>query len=472
MVKSVLTIMIINASVIFINCDGGKLNYPKAPSDLQATVTNQNQVNLSWRDNSDNEDGFKIERKTGTGGDFSLINTTYANAISFSDTDLSPGSIYKYRVHAYNSFGNSSYSKEILVLTSSSASRLETGMIVGTTFFLTSSGVVKVWGSYVSGSGPEKICGTDPVWYCNKTPVDYWSSPSGISAISGDCFLISSGVVKCWAGGGQDAQGNITISLPPVDVSGLDADVIAISMGGRYCALLYSGGVKCWGYVKTEYYGETGSKDEYRATPEYVKGLSRGVIAISANGRHACALTSSGGVKCWGSNNSGELGDGTQNDSLTPVDVVGLSSGITAISTGGFHTCALTSGGGVKCWGVDGGNIISQTPVDVAGLSSGIIAISAGVYCSCALTAAGGVKCWGLNNWGQLGDGTTTDKDTPVDVTGLNSGVIAISAGGDHTCALTSDGGVKCWGWNNYGQLGDGTTTDSSIPVDVIWIEP
>ena len=87
---------------------------------------------------------------------------------------------------------------------------------------------------------------------------------------------------------------------------------------------------------------------------------------------------------------------------------------------------------------------------------------------SCALTTLGGLKCWGWNGFGQLGDGTTTDRSTAVDVIGLVGGVAAVSAGGSHTCALTGEAGLKCWGRNNLGQLGDGTTVDGIAPVDVI----
>ncbi len=162
--------------------------------------------------------------------------------------------------------------------------------------------------------------------------------------------------------------------------------------------------------------------------------MDSGVSAIAAGTWHTCALTSSGGVKCWGRNIQGQLGDGTTTDSPTPVDVSELSSGVSAITAGGAHTCALTSSGGVKCWG----NGYGLTSAEVNGLSSGVSAIVAGGSHTCALTSGGGVKCWGDNQIGELGDGTTTNSPTPVEVSGLSSGVSAIEAGGSHTCALTS----------------------------------
>ena len=129
-----------------------------------------------------------------------------------------------------------------------------------------------------------------------------------------------------------------------------------------------------------------------------------------------------------------------------------LASAI-SVAAGGSHTCAVTSGGRVKCWGWNGygqlgdGTTDSRTtPMDVSGLASGVIAVAAGRYHTCAVTAGGGVKCWGSNGRGQLGDGTTTDRLTPVDVSGLGSGVSTLAAGAEHTCAVTAGGGVKCWG--------------------------
>ena len=150
-------------------------------------------------------------------------------------------------------------------------------------------------------------------------------------------------------------------------------------------------------------------------------------------------------------------------------------SSVSAIAAGYTHTCALTTAGGVKCWGSNfhgqlGDNTLSfpSTPVDVVGLASGIAAITAGASHTCAITTAGGVKCRGANYDGQLGDNTTTGRFTLVDVVGLASGVAAITAGSSHTCALTTAGGVKCWGDNRYGQLGDNTYMDRLTPVNVV----
>ncbi len=205
-----------------------------------------------------------------------------------------------------------------------------------------------------------------------------------------------------------------------------------------------------------------------------VAGLASGVGASAAGYGHTCALTAGGGVKCWGWNDSGQLGDGTTTElRLMPVDVIGLASGVAALDAGWSHTCALTAGAGSSAGGStngqlgDGTTTNRLTPVDVAGLASGVGALAAGGAHTCALTVGGGVKCWGWNGYGQLGDGTTTNRLTPVDVAGLASGVGALAAGNVHTCALTAAGGVKCWRPNGCGQLGDGTTTFRPTPVDV-----
>jgi DNA-binding transcriptional regulator YdaS (Cro superfamily) len=160
--------------------------------------------------------------------------------------------------------------------------------------------------------------------------------------------------------------------------------------------------------------------------PVYVDWLTSGVAAIAAGGAHTCALTTAGAVRCWGANDAGQLGNGTTTNQLMPVYVDWLTSGVAAIAAGGAHTCALTT--------------------------------------------AGAVRCWGANDAGQLGNGTTTNQLMPVYVDWLTTDVAAIAAGSDYTCALTTAGAVKCWGANDTGQLGDGTTTSRLTPVYVDWL--
>jgi alpha-tubulin suppressor-like RCC1 family protein len=308
------------------------------------------------------------------------------------------------------------------------------------------------------------------------------------------CAVTSGGGVKCWGENDVGELGNgLTghYSTAPVDVSVIAAPgrtsplsgVSAIATGGSYtCAVTSGGGVKCWGDNGNGVLGNgSTTNSEY---PVDVVGLTSGVSVISAGYGYACALTGTGGVKCWGWNTDGQLGNGTKIDSSTPVDVVGLTSGVSAIAAGFHHTCALTSAGGAKCWGLNdfgelgnGTKIDSSTPVDVVGLTSGVSMITAGSFHTCAITSRGGVKCWGDALDGELGGGDTcgpaaclVNSDTPVEVLGLTSGISAIDAGDSHTCALTSAGGVKCWGTNRSGQLGDGTRSPWGIngaPVDV-----
>jgi alpha-tubulin suppressor-like RCC1 family protein len=272
------------------------------------------------------------------------------------------------------------------------------------------------------------------------------------------------GAVQCWGNNhdGQLGDGSHADNVAPQGVSGIMARVTAITAGERHtCALTVAGGVKCWGNNHDGELGDGTKRDHL--TPMDVQGLSSGVTAIAAGWRHTCALLAAGGVKCWGNNHDGQLGNGTEIDSATPVDVRGLSSGAIAIAARWRHTCALMSSGGVKCWGGnhhgelgDGTRFDRNTPTDVIGLTSGAKAIASGWRHICAVLTNGAAKCWGSNHEGQLGDGTGIDRLTPVDVTTVLQGVTAIAAGGQHTCALMQ-GRITCWGENEDGQLGDGT---------------
>lgn len=295
------------------------------------------------------------------------------------------------------------------------------------------------------------------------------------------CALTAAGGVKCWGQNfaGELGDGTIVPKLAPVDVVGLTSGVVAVSTGANHtCALTSAGGVKCWGENSSGQLGDGTITN--RLTPVNVSGLTSGVVSISVGATFSCALTSTGGVKCWGSNDVGQLGDGTLINKTTPVTVSGLTSGIISIDAAsiGSHICSINSVGGTKCWGLnssgqlgDGTTINRLTPSTVSGLTSGIVAVAAGAAHTCALTSAGGVKCWGFDSDGQLGSGSFLGFTTsPVNVTGLSSGIVAVSAGAYNSCAITSSGSAKCWGYNGYGVLGNGDPNwaPSPVPVNVI----
>ncbi len=241
-------------------------------------------------------------------------------------------------------------------------------------------------------------------------------------------------------------------------------NAVAITAGEEHaCALLASGGVKCWG---NNFWGQLGNgSNSFQAPPGDVVDATSGFVAVSAGPIHTCAVTVAGGVKCWGDNFFGQLGDGTNVRRGTPVNVVGLNSGVVAVTAGEWHTCALMGTGTVKCWGdgswgaLGAGDTSTSTAVPIDASSMGLVsAISAGGLSTCAITAAGGVRCWGVNN-------PFFDMFTGFDIPGLATGVAAIDVGEDLSCAVMAAGGVKCWG---KGRVGDGTLQARTAPVDVV----
>jgi len=258
--------------------------------------------------------------------------------------------------------------------------------------------------------------------------------------------------------------------MEPISPTAATNNIQIVSGDTTTCALV-NGGVKCWG---DNNYGQlgNGSTNASSKTPVDVPGLTSGVTAIAAGTGHICAVVN-GGVQCWGANTNGQLGNNSIATSFTPVAVSELTSGVTALAAGGKHTCALVNGG-VKCWGANTNGQLGDTtyagkltPVAVSGLTSGVTALAAGGSHTCAVVD-NGAKCWGNNNYGQLGNSTTITSTTPVDVTNLGSGsgVTALVAGESHTCALVNNG-AKCWGAGNYGQLGNYGYMDKLSPTDV-----
>jgi alpha-tubulin suppressor-like RCC1 family protein len=314
-----------------------------------------------------------------------------------------------------------------------------------------------------------------------QTPSPTTNVPAILRAIaiaSGEkhtCVVTDAGGVNCWGGNehGQLGDGSMVNSSVPVAVQGV-VDAVAVAAGWAHtCVLTKTGAVMCWGYDKNGELGNGRTVDS--SLPVEVGGLASGATAIGTGEDHTCAATAAGGVKCWGYNAYGQLGDGTQTSRSVPVSVQEGRAGATGVAAGWGHTCVLSAGGAVECWG---NNEFGQlgygqeadlrlTPVDVLDMQSGIIGLSAAGGQSCALSIGGSVRCWGNNKYGQLGDGTGVARNAPVAVDGLAQGVARVVAGWNHTCAVMGNGELKCWGWNYYGQLGDESKVARTRPVNV-----
>lgn len=279
-----------------------------------------------------------------------------------------------------------------------------------------------------------------------------------------------------WVGYGLISTLLIVASLPSFAVA---ANLPIITAGHAHtCALsgVSGGSVSCWGVNTNGQLGDGTTTNRF--TPTIVPGLT-GVTALAAGGAHTCALIgSTGGVKCWGSNASGQLGNGTTTQSSTPVDVIdGLSLpivGVAEITAGRDHTCARFSTGGLQCWGLntigqlgDGTLTDRLVATNVSGFASDVSRVSAGYAHTCFVqTSTSQVRCFGENTYGALGNGSTFPSSVPVIVSGI-SNAVEVSAGDRFTCARLSDNSIQCWGQNDSGSLGDGTTTNSSVPVSV-----
>lgn len=457
-----------------------------APAGLLAIAVSTSQICLSWEDRSDNEEGFRIERRIGTGTLWEHWDSVARDVTSYSDTELDPETVHFYRLLAFSGEQISPYSNEVTVSTFLQAEIMNTGIYHSCAG--SSRSGVWCWGSNERGQ-----LGNDAVVWSN-TPVNVSGSPDEIGLLSSGGYhsCVSSPVkgVTCWGANdlGQLGDGTTDDRHDLVGVSGLTEEIIGLSAGGYHtCVLSSAGGVKCWGENQ---YGQLGigsmsgpeicDRIPCRTLPMDVSGLDGGASSVSAGLRHTCALVPGGGIKCWGRNAHGQLGDGTRIDRSVPVDVFGLEAGIQSVSTGYLHTCAVDSGGGVKCWGENGYGQLGDgstedrvTPVEVYGLASGMISVTVGYRHTCALSLEGFAYCWGDNVDGQLGDGSYDGSKTPIIVSGLPpDGVTTIKAGYRHTCAFTTSGEVLCWGRNDYGQLGNGTVHKSASPVDVVGPEP
>jgi len=324
------------------------------------------------------------------------------------------------------------------------------------------------------------------------------------------CALLDNASIKCW---GRNNVGSLGIDnntnmgdnsgemavLPSINL-GTGRTATAIAAGDMHsCALLDNASVKCWGInnagqlgIGNKTYMGDGSGEMGDNLPVVDLGTGRTATAIAAGSFHTCALLDNASVKCWGYNDNGQLGidntttmgdgSGEMGDNL-PVVNLGTGRTATAIDAGNYHSCALLDNASVKCWGSNhrgrlgidnttnmGDNSSEMAVLPTVNLGTGRTAtsIAAGDRHTCALLDNASVKCWGNNTYGQLGIenrtqmGDNTGEMAVLPTVNLGTGrtATAIAAGLRHSCALLDNASVKCWGWNDYGQLGIGNTTN------------
>jgi alpha-tubulin suppressor-like RCC1 family protein len=354
---------------------------------------------------------------------------------------------------------------------------------------LVQDGTILCWGNNTDGElgNGATVDGTEII---STVPVKVLNVSQAVSIATGDyhtCAVLSSGVVQCWGWNGEGELGNgksgssSRYSVPAnVKVDGVnDLTNVASVVGGATstCAVLKDGSVKCWG---DNSYNQLGNGNNNSTTiPVQVVNATMSPLSqitkMALQDSHACAIQTGGSLYCWGYNAYGQLGNKSTTTPLTAVQAIGVQA--TAVGVGEFHTCAITNAGAVQCWGRgsyygelgDGSMTDSLTPL-TAQTSTTASAIGVGTSFSCAvLNGSGKIECWGANAYGQLGNGSTGDSSTPVAVPALSQAK-TVGCGDDFMCAVISGGAVYCWGDNWFGSLGDGTgghNTQSATPTRV-----
>ncbi len=294
---------------------------------------------------------------------------------------------------------------------------------------------------------------------------------SGVTAVaSGEnhtCAVVRGGL-QCW---GSDAAGQLGngaatgVVLSPSEILPPDSGVTAVAAGSSHTCAIVNGDLKCWGRNDAGQIGNGGLNNVPADAPSPVTVIYGGVTAVAAGASHTCAVVN-GGLQCWGSDGSGQQGNGNPtNNVLIPVPVSGFASGVTAVATGEVHTCAVRNGG-LHCWGSDGSNQLgngangsTDIPAAISPLDTGVSSVAAGRLHTCAVVN-GGLQCWGSDSFGQLGNIPDANSESPAEILPANSGVTMIAAGDSHTCAVVNNG-IRCWGSDGYGQIGNGLPNSS-----------
>jgi alpha-tubulin suppressor-like RCC1 family protein len=413
---------------------------PAAPTNLSG-LGSPAQIDISWHENSKSETGFEVHRSaTGAPNSFALHATVGSNTTAFSDQGLTLGEHFCYQVRAVRMTTFSEFSNIACTLAAAAP-------------------IVSFEAIFAGGAHTCALTSVPGAAYC-------WgrgeSGQLGVPAPPSTCLAANDQFFAC--------------SMVPVPVGG-GLTFGALAAGAAHtCALTSDGAAYCWG---DNFYGQLGDNSTIdRDAPVPVAG-GLTFINIDAGATHTCAITSGGNAYCWGNNSRGQLGDGTTTGSHVPVAVSG-SLTFQLIAAGGFsigHTCGLTDVGAIYCWGDNfhgqlgigtADSSAHNVPVPVSGgLLFQRVTAGLGTH-SCGITIVGDAYCWGRNILGALGNRSTRASAVPVAVSG-NLSFDLLVAGGflGHTCGI-SDGAAYCWGDNERGQVGDGTTRNRTVPKAVV----
>ncbi|MEK7705701.1 MAG: hypothetical protein AAB426_12135, partial [Myxococcota bacterium] len=523
------------------------LSRPAAPTGLFRTFPTTDSVLLTWADASTHEDGYRVERSDG--GAYAVIATLVAGAADYLDDGLVESATYVYRVYAFNVSGDSLPAE--LSVRMPGPPMLSWGAAPGVddACWLNVPGVA----DFADGVAVQSASGT-----VAKASGAVTADETGISAALTDLtpgtFATSWTVTDVLDGSGTITR-DLALDVQTVQrtasrlpalaadedaMIGRQADLAgckscvgrrgSIAAGVSHsCVVTDTGGVLCWGDGT---YGALGNGySDALANPTAACGgpavalcsVALSASAVVTGADHVCAIGAAGALYCWGSNSDGQVGDGTTTERSTPVPVCVTGStdtgdcvqlnGVASVSLGARHTCALVGSGDVHCWGdnssgkLGDGTIVDRvnptmvcatgsTDASCVGLASGfpgVVQISVGDEHSCAVTAGHDIKCWGSNYWSQLGlghlDGDSDDHPNPVSVCTAGSSwsdvlgscdnggavlplaaVASVSSGALHTCVVLTGGELRCWGDDRSGQLGDASSAawdwrDNPVPV-------
>ena len=451
-----------------------------APSNLIATAVSPYQINLSWQDNSNNEDGFEIERSI-NGLTYTLLSVLNANATFYSDittTYFNPFVGYYYRIRAFNSIGDrSSYSNEVLADTSSL--QPEWSMVnCGNehSFAVTTDGFLWAWGK--NNNGQLGFGGT-----ANSYPIPNWVREDFFGdafdnigmAKGGDLHSFAlktdplGGTLWGWGvnGGGQLGTGDTdSFDWPYQVVTDSDWSVVIAARGNYSLGVKTNGTLYSWGYNDSNQLGFGDTLN--RLTPTQIDTASDWANVFTAD-RHSVGLKTNGSIYSWGSNFSGQLGVGDSADRDTPSQI-GSSSNWSTIAVGNFHTLGCKANGTIWAWGNnDYGQlglgltgVNKFTPVQV-NLAYDWASVAAGYRYSVGRKTNGTIYSWGNNDDGQLGLGDIIQRNTPAQI-GTDCDWSIIVSGYGHSIGMKTNAIIWVWGVNNWGQLGLGDTINRIIP--------